>query len=103
MSDFLTHAGALSGSHTKLEGVVPVDNDAKDELKELKPYRSLDAGRLKLSGLGHWDPVDYLDDALRMAYVEPDSLLTGSVPLLRLCLTGVVSYGGWSSLPVSVF
>ena len=42
---------------------------------ELEPYRSLDAKRLKLSGMGHWDPTDFLADHLIMAHREPESLL----------------------------
>ena len=51
---------------------VKVDDTAAPELE---PYRSLDAGRLKLSGVGNWNPTEFLDDYLIMAYKEKGSLL----------------------------
>ena len=47
--------------------VVPPCNDRE----ELRPYRDLDASRLKLSGSGAWDPGDYLSDLFYLPYVEP--------------------------------
>ena len=66
---------------------VKVDNTVAPELE---PYRSLDADRLKVTGTGSWDLVDFLDDFLIMACKEPDSLLVpdprepkpGEVPVL---------------------
>ena len=49
---------------------VKVDNTVAPELE---PYRSLDADRLKVTGTGSWDLVDFLDDFLIMACKEPDS------------------------------
>ncbi|CAE7042221.1 unnamed protein product [Symbiodinium sp. CCMP2592] len=48
---------------------------SEDQAKALEPYRCLDPGRLKLSGRGQWDPTPYLDDALYLAFREPQSLL----------------------------
>ena len=57
-----------SAYHKGAEGEeVPLQND-KDELR---PYRDLDASRLKLTGQGSWDPVPYLSDLFYMPYVEP--------------------------------
>ena len=42
-----------------------------EEFPELRPYKSLDAERLKLSGTGSWPLEDYLEGPLWMAYVEP--------------------------------
>ena len=47
---------------------VPLDNSKKEELK---PYRCLDASRLKLSGRGQWDCRPFLSDLLYMPFVEP--------------------------------
>ena len=57
-----------SAYHTGAEGEsVPMQN----EIDELRPYRDLDASRLKLTGKGAWDPVPYLSDLFYMPYVEP--------------------------------
>ncbi|CAE7231757.1 unnamed protein product [Symbiodinium sp. CCMP2456] len=50
----------------------------------LRPYASLNAERLKITGLGHWDPVLYLEGEpdLAMACLEPDVLLYGGSPPL---------------------
>ena len=45
-----------------------------DRAEELRPYRSLDASRLKLTGTASWDPTPFLSDDLWLAYVEPKSL-----------------------------
>ena len=42
-----------------------------NDVDELRPYRSLDADRLKLTGTGSWDPCPYLSDLFYMPYVEP--------------------------------
>ena len=47
---------------------VPENNDVADELR---PYRPLDASRVKLTGTGEWNCEDYLSDLLFMAFVEP--------------------------------
>ena len=57
---------------------VTVDNS---KMPELEPYRSLDADRLLLTGRGHWDPTDMLEDSLVMPYREPNSLLCGYLPM----------------------
>ena len=41
---------------------------------------SLKADRLKISGRGHWNATDFLDDALVLAYREPDSILCPREP-----------------------
>ena len=57
-----------SAYHKGAEGEeVPLQNDSD----ELRPYRDLDASRLKLTGQGSWDPVPYLSDLFYMPYVEP--------------------------------
>ena len=56
---------------------VPLDNSVSPELE---PYMSLNAKRLKLSGRGHWNATDFLDDDLVLAYREPDSILCPREP-----------------------
>ena len=46
----------------------PVDNSVAEELR---PYRSLQADRLKIVGEGAWRCEDYLDDLLFMPFMEP--------------------------------
>ena len=60
-----------------------------DRYPQLRPFRPLDAKRLKLSGTGSWPLEDYLEGPLWLPYVEPDILFHGlstkgcPVPLLR--------------------
>ena len=57
---------------------VPVD---LTQAEELRPYRSLEASRLKISGKGAWSPDPYLSDDLLMAFREPDLIhIEGRVP-----------------------
>lgn len=56
---------------------ITVDNS---KMPELEPYRSLNAERLLLTGKGHWDPTDMLEDSLIMPFREPNSLLCGYLP-----------------------
>eukprot|EP00435_Cladocopium_sp_Y103_P014642 s3554_g3.t1 len=39
--------------------------------EELRPYRELDAGRIKLSGRGQWQCEEFLSDLLYMPFMEP--------------------------------
>eukprot|EP00435_Cladocopium_sp_Y103_P035124 s3074_g9.t1 len=55
--------------HEEAAGIsIPKDNSWDPRLK---PYKSLDASRLKISGTGAWDAAQYIEDELWMAYVEP--------------------------------
>ena len=56
---------------------VNTDNTVADELR---PYRSLDASRLKLSGEGNWDPCPFLTDDLVMAFRDPGLLELHRMP-----------------------
>ena len=47
------------------------------EFSPVDPYRSLNAGRLKLTGRGDWPMADYLDDILWLPFVEPKILRHG--------------------------
>ena len=60
-------SGLQYGRHGPI-GTVPMDNEVADELR---PYRSLDPSRLRLTGKGQWRCEDYLSDLLWMVYVEP--------------------------------
>lgn len=44
---------------------------------QLRPFRDLDAERLKISGTGEWPLASYLDSVLYLPYVEPKFLLHG--------------------------
>ena len=46
-----------------------------EQFPQLQPYRSLDAGRLKLTGTGEWPLADFLDSELWLPFVEPRFLL----------------------------
>ena len=52
------------------------------ESSPLRPYAPLNAERLKITSLGHWDPVPFLQDDpdLAIACLEPDVLLYGGSP-----------------------
>lgn len=58
----LYHHGAAGGE-------VPEDND---RYEELRPYRPLDATRVKIKGSGNWDCVEFLSDLLYMPFIEPE-------------------------------
>ena len=69
-------SGLQYGRHEPI-GTVPMDNEVADELK---PYRSLDPSRLRLTGKGQWRCEDYLSDLLWMVYVEPRANCFDIVP-----------------------
>ena len=78
LSSAVTFLGLSGSPYSKaFQGAaVPMDNTV---MEELEPYRSLDAGRLKLSGSGHWDITPWLPDELCMAYREPASIFLDRV------------------------
>ena len=47
------------------------------EFSAVNPYRSLDAGRLKLTGQGSWPMADFIDDILWLPFLEPSVLRHG--------------------------
>ena len=47
---------------------------------QLRPYRSLDASRLKLTGTGSWDIQRFIDGELWLPFVEPKFLLHDEFP-----------------------
>ncbi|CAK8990788.1 unnamed protein product [Durusdinium trenchii] len=66
LSSVVTKLGACGPYAHSFQGhQVPLDSDV---IPELRPYRSLDASRLKLSGRGEFDATEFLDDDLCMAY-----------------------------------
>ena len=78
LSEKVTELGVGAGPYSKVfQGVdAPTCIDAP----ELRPYRSLDSSRLKLTGTGHWDATSFLRDDLAMVYRYPDILLLDRVP-----------------------
>ena len=56
-----------------------------ESFPELQPYRSLDAGRLRLVGEGAWPMESYLDGPLWLPFQEPAFLLHG-LPVSEDCV-----------------
>ena len=78
LSSIVTKLGACGPYGHQFQGhEVPLDSEA---LPELRPYRSLDSSRLKLSGTGAFDATEFLDDDLCMAYRCPDLILSCREP-----------------------
>lgn len=89
LSDFLNWEGLAGDSYTQgfpgavggLKEVATVPATT-DKAEELVPYRPLCPDRLKITGTAAWDPSEFLDDALWMAFQEPASLKwTEGLPL----------------------
>lgn len=59
--------GSVSAYHQGAEGRKVEENDED----ELRPYRPLDAARLKLSGTGSWNCSSFLSALLYMPFIEP--------------------------------
>eukprot|EP00435_Cladocopium_sp_Y103_P065962 s448_g28.t1 len=81
LSDVVTKLGAGAGPYeaTYPGHDVPLDNS---RFIELEPYKSLNAKRLKVVGMGNFDATQFLSPELCMAYRFPDSLLFDKVPEL---------------------
>lgn len=80
---------AKSKYHSGFEAEeVPLDDS---RYEELKPYRELDAGRIKIAGKGQWRCEEFLSDFLYMPFVEPRVLRwngkppCGSYPNVEQC------------------
>ena len=67
------YSRTFPGAEAGFGYVATVERDL-ERAEELRPYRSLEPSRLKLSGTASWDPEPYLSDMLWMAFTEPDSL-----------------------------
>ena len=67
LSDAVTKLGAGSGPYEKVYAghSVPMDHSM---FPELEPYKSLNAGRLKVVGTGGFDATEFLPPDLCMAY-----------------------------------
>ena len=79
LSEFVTIHGLTEDSYQR--GCPPFDFAEGDEIprdlsraEELSPYRDLDPQRLKISGQASWDPTPFLDDSLRLPFLEPKIL-----------------------------
>eukprot|EP00438_Fugacium_kawagutii_P033656 Skav204053 [mRNA] locus=scaffold3:301963:308610:- [translate_table: standard] len=55
--------------HSSAAGSRVPHND--DAYEELRPYRDLDASRVKLTGKGQWKAQKYMSDLLYMVFMEP--------------------------------
>ena len=86
LSAWLTLHGTSSNPYDKSFSGIEI---APDNIvsPELQPYSDLDPGRLVLHGKGRWEVGDYLPDDLRMAFLEPRSILVATEaadrPLVR--------------------
>ncbi|CAJ1398946.1 unnamed protein product [Effrenium voratum] len=82
LTEFLNRSGAASAPYlhgVDIEGSAVLFDTSVAE--ELRPYRSLDASRLKLSGKGQWDPTPWLPIELVLAFREPESISIPASPL----------------------
>ena len=81
LEDFLILSPGLDDPYSSRGVGQKVDTDlTKEELEnfpQIRPFRSLDASRLKLNGTGSWPLEDYLSGPLWLPYVEPDILRHG--------------------------
>lgn len=81
LEDFLILSPGLDDPYSSRGIGKKVDTDLTKEewekFPQIRPFRSLDAGRLKLSGTGAWPLEEYLSGPLWLPYVEPDILRHG--------------------------
>lgn len=82
LSEFLTRSGASGDAYFHGFAGEKAFGDSGSTLepdltraKELVPYRTLDASRIRLSGEANWDPLPYLNDEFLMPFLEPNVLL----------------------------
>ena len=73
---FLVEHEVFSGGYCQGDRIPFVprveDEDAKAKsFPQLRPYRALDVGRLRISGRGEWPLADYVDGVLWLPLVEP--------------------------------
>ena len=72
------YAGASESAEAKIVGHVQKHYVPASEFTPVMPYRSLDAGRLKLTGTGSWPMANYLEGSiLWLPFVEPRILQHG--------------------------
>ena len=73
---FLVEHEVFSGGYCQGDRIpfVPRVEDEEEKAKsfpQLRPYRALDVGRLRISGRGEWPLADYVDGVLWLPFVEP--------------------------------
>ncbi len=79
LSESMTRLGLGGETYTKSFAGAEEGFDA-EKIPELKPYRDLQADRLRLFGKAHWDITDFLHDELIMPFREPKSILVDRIP-----------------------
>ena len=73
---FLAEHGVFRGGYCQGDRIpfVPRVEDEDEKARsfpQLRPYRALDVGRLRISGRGEWPLADYVDGVLWLPFVEP--------------------------------
>ena len=79
LSTLLTSGGIGNTSYEKAFPGIEVPKDPCCA-PEVNPFTDLVADRIQVFGRGHWDITDFIDDHMKMAYRDPDSLLA-NLPL----------------------
>ena len=78
---FLALRPELNDPYSRRDAELSLSSEFTDEILEkypqLRPFRPLNAHRLKLNGTGEWPLEKYLDGPLWLPYVEPDILFHG--------------------------
>ena len=79
LSESMTRLGLGGDTYTKSFAGAEDGFDA-DKIPELKPYRDLQADRLRLFGRAQWDITGFLSDDLILPFREPKSIAIDRVP-----------------------
>ena len=79
LEKFLDTSESLKGSYFEggRQNFVAPEVDEGDDFPQLRPSRSLEPDRLKITGRGQWPLDKFLDSPLWLPYVEPRFLLHG--------------------------
>ena len=81
LEDFIAASPDMNDPYTRSGEGTRVRSEMTEEVlmkyPQIRPFRSLDACRLKLNGTGDWPLERYLSGPLWLPYVEPDILFHG--------------------------
>lgn len=79
ITEMMVRHGCSMDPYSKVFAGVKVDEEDYG-VDELRPYRDLDPDRIVLHGEANWDASEFLDEELKMAYLEPESFRRTHVP-----------------------